>query len=108
MKRQVKNNARTKQSACRGEIPGKKSDGDFPAANELCDETVSDSVDHCYCADFVSVLANVQGTMFMQTLIDDYIMPMLGQDNPDFGPLAMGDPAGGRILSARSSGYVFL
>ena len=38
---------------------------------------------------FVSVLANVQGTMFMQTLIDDYIMPMLGQDNPDFGPLAM-------------------
>ena len=37
---------------------------------------------------FVSVLANVQGTMFMQTLIDDYIMPMLGQDSPDFGPLA--------------------
>lgn len=37
---------------------------------------------------FVSVLANVQGTMFMQTLIDDYIMPMLGTDNPDFGPLA--------------------
>ena len=37
---------------------------------------------------FVSVLSNVQGTMFMQTLIDDYIMPMLGTDNPDFGPLA--------------------
>lgn len=37
---------------------------------------------------FVSVLSNVQGTMFMQTLIDDYIMPMLGADNPDFGPLA--------------------
>ena len=36
---------------------------------------------------FAGVLANVQGTMFMQTLIDDYIMPMLGQENPDFGPL---------------------
>ena len=36
---------------------------------------------------FVGVLANVQGTMFMQTLIDDYIMPMLGQEHPDFGPL---------------------
>lgn len=38
---------------------------------------------------FASVLANVQGTMFMQTLIDDYITPMLGQSDPDFGPLAM-------------------
>lgn len=37
---------------------------------------------------FVSVIANVQGTMFMQTLIDDYIVPLLGTDNPDFGPLA--------------------
>ena len=27
--------------------------------------------------------------MFMQTLIDDYITPMLGQSDPDFGPLAM-------------------
>ena len=34
----------------------------------------------------VSVLANVQGTMFMQTLIDDYILPMLrSADAPDFG-----------------------
>lgn len=36
---------------------------------------------------FVSVIANVQGTMFMKTLIDDYISPMLGKQNPDFGPL---------------------
>lgn len=33
---------------------------------------------------FGSVLANVQGTLFLQTLIDDYITPMLGIDNPDF------------------------
>ena len=37
---------------------------------------------------FISVLANVQGTMFIQRLIDDYIAPMLVADTPDFGPLA--------------------
>ena len=37
---------------------------------------------------FVSVLANVQGTMFMQTLIDVYIIPMLKDGSHDFGPLA--------------------
>lgn len=37
---------------------------------------------------FVSVLANVQGTMFIQSLIDDYIQPMLTTQEPDFGPLA--------------------
>lgn len=36
----------------------------------------------------ISVLANVQGTMFIQRLIDDYITPMLVADTPDFGPLA--------------------
>lgn len=36
---------------------------------------------------FVGVLCNVQGTMFMQQLIDVYIMPMLGSESPDFGPL---------------------
>lgn len=35
----------------------------------------------------VSVLANVQGTLFLQTLIDEYIMPMLGQEHPDFSNL---------------------
>lgn len=36
----------------------------------------------------VSVLANVQGTMFTRTLIDDYIVPLIGQQNPDFSGLA--------------------
>ncbi len=36
----------------------------------------------------VGVFANVRGTLFMQTLIDDYILPMIGTENPDFGPLA--------------------
>lgn len=38
---------------------------------------------------FVSVLANVQGTMFMKTMIDDYIVPLLQADVPDFRPFAM-------------------
>lgn len=38
---------------------------------------------------FVSVLANVQGTMFMKTLIDQYILPLLNTADPDFGPLSM-------------------
>ena len=37
---------------------------------------------------FIGVLANVQGTMFMQTLIDKYIVPMIGAEHPNFGPLA--------------------
>ncbi len=37
---------------------------------------------------FISVLASVQGTMFMKTLIDSYILPLLGQENPDFSGLA--------------------
>ena len=36
---------------------------------------------------FISVIANVQGTMFMKNLIDLYIMPMIGQSNPSFEPL---------------------
>ncbi|MGN0352809.1 MAG: ABC transporter ATP-binding protein [Roseburia sp.] len=37
---------------------------------------------------FVSVLANVQGTLFMKTLIDGYITPLLQSANPDFSDLA--------------------
>lgn len=37
---------------------------------------------------FAGVLANVQGTLFMQKLIDDYITPFLLTGQPDFGPLA--------------------
>ncbi len=37
---------------------------------------------------FVGVLANIQGTLFTQTLIDEYIMPLLGTPDPDFSGLA--------------------
>lgn len=48
----------------------------------------------------ISVLANVQGTMFLQTLIDDHIAPMLGQSSPDFTSLLA---AIGRV-----GGYYFI
>lgn len=46
---------------------------------------------HCFivvvCI-FITVLASVQGTLFMQTLIDEYILPLMKQANPDFSNLA--------------------
>ena len=35
----------------------------------------------------LSAFCNVQGTMFMQTLIDDYILPLLKTENPEFTQL---------------------
>ena len=34
-----------------------------------------------------SALATVKGTLFLQTLIDDYITPLISSDSPDFAPL---------------------
>ncbi len=34
-----------------------------------------------------TVYSSLQGTMFMRTLIDSYILPLIGRGNPDFGPL---------------------
>ena len=52
-----------------------------------------------------SVLANVQGTLFLKNLIDDYILPMLSQQVPDFTPLlhAMARVAGFYLLGALCS-----
>ena len=36
----------------------------------------------------ISVFANVQGTLFIQHLVDDYIVPMVKNHSRDFGPLA--------------------
>lgn len=37
---------------------------------------------------FITVFASVQGTLFMQTLIDEYILPLIQQEHPDFSNLA--------------------
>lgn len=36
----------------------------------------------------VNVFASLQGTMFMKTLIDAYILPLIGGEHPDYIPLA--------------------
>ena len=52
---------------------------------------------------FVGVIANVQGTLFMQKLIDDYITPFLLSDTPNFAPLAH---AIGRVAVFYAAGVV--
>lgn len=53
----------------------------------------------------VSVLANVQGTLFIQSLIDDYITPLMNTSSPDFSPLlfAIARVAGFYLLGAAST-----
>lgn len=53
----------------------------------------------------VSVLANVQGTLFIQSLIDDYITPLMNTSSPNFTPLlfAMARVAGFYLLGAAST-----
>ena len=36
---------------------------------------------------FVNTITNIKGQLFSQTLIDDFILPMTGMENPDFGPM---------------------
>ena len=36
---------------------------------------------------FAAVYSRLQGTMFMRTLIDDYILPLIGRENPEFDAL---------------------
>lgn len=54
---------------------------------------------------FISVLANVRGTLFTKTLIDDYITPLLAAENPDFHPLtvAIGKVAGFYLIGIWAS-----
>lgn len=40
------------------------------------------------CCIFLSVFATVQGTLFMQTLIDSYILPLLAEKSTDYSGLA--------------------
>ncbi|MBQ0064820.1 MAG: ABC transporter ATP-binding protein [Firmicutes bacterium] len=39
------------------------------------------------CLIILSAIINIYGSIFLQSLIDDYITPLLNQPEPDFGPL---------------------
>lgn len=48
---------------------------------------------HCLavvCCLAIAAFASVRGTLFTQRLIDDYILPLMGSESPDFAPLARG------------------
>lgn len=51
----------------------------------------------------ISALAGVAGSMFIQSLIDDYITPLLSQPSPDFRPLLL---AIGRMACIYLAGVV--
>ena len=57
----------------------------------IMDEVFQHYLPHCIlvlvCI-VVSALANVQASLFLKTLMDDYIVPMTQQQDPDFAPLA--------------------
>ena len=36
----------------------------------------------------IGAFATMQGMLFVQSLVDDYIMPLISSENPDFAPLA--------------------
>ena len=55
---------------------------------------------------FVSVYANTQGTMFMKTLIDGYITPLLGQANPDYSELLQAIIKMGILYSHSNAGSI--
>lgn len=54
-----------------------------------------------------SALASVKGTLFLQTLIDEYILPLTQSESPDFGPLASA-LAGIAVIYAVGIGCSFL
>ena len=57
----------------------------------IMDEVFRNYLPHCILVLIcivVSALANVQASLFLQTLMDDYIVPMTHQQNPSFAPLA--------------------
>ena len=71
--------------------PRPKVDNPGKLLKRIMDEVFKHYLLHCIlvlvCI-IVSALANVQASLFLQTLIDDYIVPMTQQQNPDFAPLA--------------------
>ena len=57
----------------------------------IMDEVFKHYLPHCILVLIcivVSALANVQASLFLQTLMDDYIVPMTRQQDPSFAPLA--------------------
>ena len=86
---------------------GARAQGGKPgqAAPAHHDEVFRNYLPHCILVLIcivVSALANVQASLFLQTLMDDYIVPMTHQQDPSFAPLA-----GALMRMAASTLWVF-
>lgn len=73
-------------------LPGKQIEDPVGKLRRLIQYVFQYYAPHCIivlvCI-IVGVLANVQGTMFTQKLIDNYILPLTKVPNPDFKPLLL-------------------
>ena len=75
----------------RGMGPKPKVENPGKLLKRIMDEVFRNYLPHCILVLIcivVSALANVQASLFLQTLMDDYIVPMTHQQNPSFAPLA--------------------
>ncbi len=75
----------------RGMGPKPKVENPGKLLRRIMDEVFRNYLPHCILVLIcivVSALANVQASLFLQTLMDDYIVPMTHQQNPSFAPLA--------------------
>ena len=75
----------------RGMGPKPKVENPGKLLRRIMDEVFRNYLPHCilvFICIVVSALANVQASLFLQTLMDDYIVPMTHQQNPSFAPLA--------------------
>ena len=75
----------------RGMGPKPKVENPGKLLKRIMDEVFRNYLPHCILVLIcivVSALANVQASLFLQTLMDDYIVPMTRQQNPSFAPLA--------------------
>ena len=75
----------------RGMGPKPKVENPGKLLKRIMAEVFKHYLPHCIlvlCCIFASAFANVQASLFLQTLVDDYIVPMTKQSNPDFAPLA--------------------
>ena len=74
----------------RGMGPKPKVENPGKLLRRIMDEVFRNYLPHCIlvlvCI-VVSALANVQASLFLQTLMDDYIVPMTKQQNPSFAQI---------------------
>ena len=82
-------------------IPVKKSENAGKTFKRLMSYVLKEYKIHCFVvliAILISSLSSVYGSLFLKTLIDDYIAPFLNETNPNFAPFTCIDKAWSYLL----------